>query len=197
MGDFGGKRWRPYLDEEAQKIRDEKLQHLKENYEGPSDFIKKKLKEEKVLDIEERIRRAEKDLEEEKERLEKLKQVKKERDQQDRLRDKKQLLKDKQERLKEIQESGMSEEAVRKRVRQRQLKRKPPRYSDEEYLEMKSDRVDRMVENRLESQSDLDELVEEVRRLQGQVEELNGGEGLPWFMDLDAEDMEKSEVEQS
>jgi myosin heavy subunit len=190
MGKFEGKRFRVYLDQEAQQRRDEILDHLQRNYDGPSDFVKQKLEEEQALSIEEKIQKLQSEMQEKEEELKKFKQIKREREEQDRLRDKKELLKDKQKKLRKLSgRNGKTEQQIREEVKEEHLENKPDRFSDEEYLEKKSDRIERVVESRLSSSPDLDELVESVQRLQGQVEELNGGRE-DWFLDLDQEKLE-------
>lgn len=185
MADFQGKRWQPYLDQEARERRDEILDHLQRNYDGPSDFIKQKLLEEDALSLEEKIQKFESEVEEKKEDLEKLKRIKREREEQDRLRDKKELLRDKQEKLRKIsRRETQSREEIRESVEEKILSRKPDHLSDQEYLSKKSDRIDRIVEHRLTESPDVDSLVEDVQRLQRQVEELNGGRE-SWFMELE------------
>lgn len=196
MGDFGGKRWRPYLDEETQKIRDEKLDHLKRNYEGPTDFLKQKLKEEKVLDIEERIQKLESEIDDKKEDVDKLRRIKNEREQQDKLRDKKELLKQKQEKLRKLSNrENKSEEEIREQVKsdvfelcQDKAEKDAVEKTANELFESEryQRRIQQKVEKQLEDQGKVDELVEDVQRLQRQVKELNGGRE-DWFMDLGKE----------
>lgn len=185
MGDFSGKKWHPHLNEEARERRDEIEDHLEKKYDNPSHFIREKLREEKPLSLEERINRKQQSLSEEQEELERLKRIQREREEQSQLRDKKELLKEKQKKLRNIQErNSSSREEIRSQVEADTLKNKPPRMSDEEYLEAKSERIDRMVESRLDSgEADVDELVESVQRLQREVAELNSGQE-SWFMDL-------------
>lgn len=187
MGSFDGTRWRPYLDEEAQEIRDEKIDHLKRKYDGPSDFIKQKLKEEEVLSIEEKIQKFESEINEKKEDLEKLKQIKREREQQDKLRDKKELLKEKQKKLRKVQrESGLSREEIEQNLREEWEENRVPSHIDvDEYIQNNKEMFERRVENRLEKTEDVDELVEDVQRLQEQVADLNGGRE-EWFMNLES-----------
>ena len=190
MGEWSGKRWHPYLDEEAQERRDQILDHLKQNYDGPTHFVKEKLKEEQALDIQERIRRKEQNLKQKEEELEKLKRIKSERDTQDKLRDKRELLKEKQKKLRKIaRKETKSEEEVREEVLEnmREKAESSPKISDvEEWINSSrtQERIRRQVESRIESDFDVDELVETVERLQSQVAELNGGEE-DYFMDLE------------
>jgi len=187
MGDFPVKDyWKIYLNDEAKERVREIQDHLEENYESRSDFLRKKLKNEKALSIDERIERVKQEKREQEDKLERLKQIRREREQQDKLRDKRDLLKQKQEKLRKIQHQNKSESKIRKQVKQKILKDKRARFSEDEWLEKKSDKIDRLVESRLESleDQDVDELVEDVQRLQEQVAELNGGEE-DYFMDLE------------
>jgi len=179
MGDFDGQRWRPYLDEEARERRDEIIEHLKRNYDGPSDFIKQKLIEEETLSIDEKIQKLEDDVEEKKEDLQKFKTIKREREQQDKLRDKKELLKQKQSKLEEIRDEGVDSfhEIMMYEIKQRE--KRGYDCSDPELARTVLNRAER----KFEKQPDVDELVEEVERLQRQVKELNGGRE-DWFLDL-------------
>lgn len=188
MGDFRGKRWRPYLDEEARKIRDEKLDHLQRNYDGPSDFLKKKLKEEQALNLEERIQKLESEINNKQSDLEKLQQIKNEREQQDKLRDKKELLKQKQEKLREARKKGnlTREQAKEKALKQLKGKRVFKDMSEEDVKQTNA--FEKTVESIVGV--DVDSLVEDVERLQSQVKELNGGRE-DWFMDLNQEQMEE------
>lgn len=194
MGSFGGKRWRAYLDQEAQKIRDQKLDHLKRNYSGPSDFVKKQLKEEEVLSLEQKIEKVESEIEEKKSDLQKFRQIKRQREQQDKLRDKKELLKEKQKKLRTIQRNDVkSEEEVLADAAHQILARCEDKASkesvDEDRFELFGKdryqrRVDRLVEKRSVNMSRVDDLVESVQRLQNQVADLNGGPE-DWFLELD------------
>jgi len=193
MGDFDGKRWHPYLDEETQERRDQILDHLQENYEGPSDFLKEKLREEKALSIEERIERKKQKKEEAESDLERLKRIKREREQQDKLRDKRELLKEKQSKLRELADKDeKSRSEIREEVveEMREKAEGSPKIDDvDEYLEKDSieRKIDRRVDSRFSSSEDKDELVESINRLQKQVAELNGGEE-DYFMDLETVD---------
>lgn len=191
MGSWSGKRWHPYLDEEAQERRDQILDHLKQNYDGPTHFVKEKLKEEQALDIDERIRRKEQNVNQEQEELEKLKRIRDERNTQDKLRDKRELLKEKQKKLRKIaRKETKSEEEVREEVleKMREKAESSPKISDvDEWInsDRTQQKISRRVESRIESDVDVDELVESVERLQSQVAELNGGEE-DYFMDIEA-----------
>jgi DNA repair exonuclease SbcCD ATPase subunit len=190
MGSFDGQKWIVYLNEEARERRDEILDHLQGNYDGPSEFVREKLEQETALDIDERIKRAESKEKEAKEKRERLERIKREREEQSQLRDKKELLQEKQDRLQKIQSCDKTEDAVREEVKDKILENKPPRFSDKEYLEKTSDRIERMIEQRLESGSDVDKLVKDVERLQSEIRGLNGGEDLDCFLDLRTEEVE-------
>jgi DNA repair exonuclease SbcCD ATPase subunit len=184
MGDFSGKKWHPHLNEEARERRDEIQDHLEKKYDNPSHFIREKLREEKALSIEERIQRKQQNLDEIQDELDRLKRIQKERDQQDKLRDKRELLKEKQKQLRQVQESGLkSEDEIREEItevyRQKVQKYDGKSLSDETVQEG----IERQVRKRLEDRPDVDELVEDVQRLQQQVADLNGGRE-SYFMDL-------------
>jgi len=187
MGSFDGQKWIVYLNKDARERRDEILDHLQGNYDGPSEFVREKLEQETALDIEERIKRAESKEKEAKEKRKRLERIKREREEQSALRDKKELLQEKQDKLQQVRGRDKTEDVVREEVEDKVLRSKPPRFSDEEYLEKKSARIDRMVEQELESGSDVDELVEDIERLQGEIRDLNGGEDLDCFLDLEVE----------
>jgi chromosome segregation ATPase len=190
MGDFEGRKWHPYLDEETRERRDELIDHLKKNYDGPSDYLKQKLMEEKALSIEERIEKKKKLKEDAESDIERLQRIKKERETQDKLRDKRELLKEKQKKLRDIAETGKkSREEIRDQVleKMREKAESSPKISDVgEWINSDSTqrRIDRRVDSRLESEARVDGLVEDVQRLQKQVKELNGGEE-DYFMDLE------------
>lgn len=188
MGEFRGKRWRPYLDEEARKIRDEKLDHLQRNYDGPTDFLKQKLKEEKALDLEERIQKIESEINNKESDLEKLQRIKNEREQQDKLRDKKELLKEKQKKLKKAQNkiNLSKEEAENKALAEL---RDHSRFEDKAEEELRKTKAFKKKVDSLTA-VDVDELVEDVQRLQSQVADLNSGRE-DWFMDLDQDKLEQ------
>jgi DNA anti-recombination protein RmuC len=187
MGDFEGQRWRPYLDEEARERRDEILDHLQDNYDGPSDFVKRKLMEEAALDIEERIKRAESKEQEAKEKRKRLERIKREREEQSQLRDKKELLQEKQKKLRKLRDrDSKTEEEIREEVRER-CEEKVRSSSQIDSVDELNIGVDERVRRRLEKQPDFDELVEDVQRLQDEIQELNGGDELDCFMDLRAE----------
>lgn len=194
MGNFSGKRWQPYLDEETQEIRDEKLDHLKRNYDGPSDFIKQKLKEEDALTVEQKIEKVQSEIKEREEDLKKFKQIKRQREQQDKLRDKTELLREKQKKLRKVQRKDFGTEVdawyqAASRAWKRSKKSVQHTKTDHETVaEAFHDKnmekkvrawKDRAMDNRV----DVDELVEDVQRLQDQVEKLNGSRK-DWFLDL-------------
>lgn len=180
MADFDVKDyWQIYLNEEMKERVKQIQDHLEDNYEGKGDFLQAKLEQEQPLSLEDRIEKARKKREEFEEKEQRLKQIKRERSQQDKLRDKRELLKEKQKQLRKIQESGLNSEA--QLLKEQALARVNRGYDirDEEIQEYIRDSVDRALEKR----PDLDELVEDVQRLQRQVAELNGGEE-DYFMDL-------------
>lgn len=184
MSDFEPKdRINVSLNQEARERMREIQDHLKENYNGMAHFVRQKLHEEQALSVEERIRRKEQERQMIDKDLQQLKQVKNERETQDKLRDKRELLKEKQTKLKQIQKNGLKsrEEIVEEEIQ----KRVDRGYSVDE----NDDDVRLAVDRRMENRPDVDELVESVRRLQGQVADLNGG-AESYFMDL-----EKVEVE--
>jgi len=194
MGSFDGVRWRPYLDEEAQRIRDEKLDHLKRKYDGPTDFVQQKLKEEEVLSLEQKIEKIQSEIENKEKDLNKFKQIKRQREQQDKLRDKKELLKQKQKELRNVQRrGGLTEEdalanAAHKVWSKCKDKAEKPKNSEFSVIELfRKDRYQRRVyhykDKQLEGTEKINELVEDVQRLQDQVAELNGGPE-EYFMDL-------------
>lgn len=188
MGDFRGKRWRPYLDKEARKIRDEKLDHLQRKYDGPSHFLKQKLKEEKALDLEERIQKVESEINNKKSDLEKLERIKNEREQQNKLRDKKELLKEKQKKLKKAQNKiDLSQEEAESRALAEL--RDHSRFEDRDEEELRKTKA---FEKKVDSLTgvDVDVLVEDVERLQSDVADLNSGRE-DWFMDLDQDKLEQ------
>ena len=194
MGSFEGKYWKIYLDEKTRERRDEILDHLKAEYNGPSDFTQQALMDEQAMSLEERIERKQQDIEEQKNELQQLKQIHREREQQDKLRDKKELLKEKQRKLRKIQRRGnvTEEDALCNAATQVWNtcveKAGKPKNSDVSARDLFSkDRYQRRVQHfkqkQLESSEDVDQLVEDVQRLQGQVAELNGGRE-DWFLDL-------------
>jgi hypothetical protein len=191
MADFPVKDyWKIYLNEDAKQRVREIQDHLEENYESRSDFLRDKLKQEKAMDIDERISRAEQEMKQYQDKLERLKQIKREREQQDKLRDKRDLLKQKQQKLQEYSgKTQMSKEDIRNQVEQ-ELREKfdeADRVDDveekmqEEYTQRK---INARVESRHEESVNVDQLIEDVQRLQRQVADLNGGEE-DYFMDLE------------
>lgn len=187
MGSFEGRTLKAYLDQEARDRRDEILDHLKRNYDGPSDFFKQKLKEEKALNVEERIQKLESEVWDKKEDLDKLRQIKNEREKQDKLRDKKELLKEKQKKLREASDKAnlTKEDAEQEALNQLRNHSRFSDMSEEELRELPA--FERKVDSLLGI--DLDQLVEDVQRLQEQVADLNGGRE-EWFMDLEPEALE-------
>jgi len=169
------------LNREARERMREIQDHLEENYDGIAHFVRQKLHEEQALSIEERMNRKRQELNEVQQDLEKLQRIHREREEQDKLRDKKELLKEKQKKLREVQKKGLlSEEEIREEEIEKRSKYNPR--ENPEVMEV----VDRQVEKRLKNRPDVDELVEDVERLQRQVAELNGGRE-SWFMSLDRE----------
>ena len=198
MGDFEVKeRWKVYLDKPTKEKLREILDHLEEKYDGPSDFVQQKIQEEQALSIEERIQRKKQEKQEAESDLERLKRIKQEREQQDKLRDKRELLKEKQKKLREVADSGeKSRDEIREEVVEEMRKKAEgsPKIDDvEEYVDRDNvqRRIDRRVDSRFSSSEDVDELVEDINRLQKQVAELNGGEE-DYFMDLETVDEVKA-----
>lgn len=186
MGEFEVKQsYHLSMNKEARDRMREIQDHLEENYNGIAHFVRQKLYEEKPLKLDERINRKKKALENNKDELERLKRIKREREEQSQLRDKKELLKEKQKQLRKVQKRESStRDEVRAQVESKILSNKPPRFSDEEYLNKKEDRIERLVDSRLEKgPKNVDKLVEDVQRLQREVADLNGGQE-SWFMDL-------------
>lgn len=192
MGDFSGTKWHPHLNEEARERRDEIRDHLEEKYENPSHFIREKLREEKALDIEERIRRKEMEKEQTEQDLKQLKQMKKDRNQRKELDEKEPVLKEKQEKLREVvSEDGMSREEAEKKVFAQLDDRAAFQDMGEEEIKQTNSFKSKVEE--LVSSHDVDQLVEEIIQLQERVQELNGGPE-DYFMDLDQSDVEVQSV---
>lgn len=187
MADFDVKDyWQIYLNKEMKERVKQIQDHLEDNYEGKGDFLQAKLEQEQPLSLEDRIEKARKKREEFEEKEQRLKQIKRERSQQDKLRDKRELLKEKQKKLEEVQESGVKSEADL--LRREAFARVNRGYSIENHEIQEY--IRNAVDSKLESRPDVNELVEDVQRLQRQVAELNGGEE-NYFMDLEAVEVEK------
>ena len=197
MADFEAKDyWKLYLNEEAKERVQEIQDHLNKNYDSRSDFLKQKLLQEKPLSLEERINRKQQSLSEEQVESERLKRIKREREEQSQLRDKKELLKEKQKKLRKVQRDGYgSEEDAWYKAASRAWKRckksaehaKTDHESAVEAFEEKNmtGKVQAWKDRELENKVDVDQLVEDVQRLQEQVAELNGGRE-EWFLDLES-----------
>ena len=195
MGDFEVKeRWKVYLDKPTKEKLHEIKEHLEENYEGPSDFVQKKIQEEEVLDIDQRIERAKQKEERHRNERKKLEQIKSEREEASKLRDKRELLKEKQKQLRKISDKGIkSEEEIRQeQVQHFREKAMNSGKVDDVDEHMNKERVQNMIDRRVKkkasSNPDVDELVESVERLQSEVAELNGGRE-EYFMDIEAEEV--------
>lgn len=184
------------LNKEARENIREMRDHLEENYNGLAHFVREKLDEENSLSVDEKIQRLESEMSEKEERLERLKQIKSEREEQSRLRDKRELLKQKQDKLQTLFSEDKCREEVRSEIveKYREKAKSSGRVDDiDEHLkkERVQARISREVENEL-SGPDIDELVEDVQRLQAEVADLSGGRE-DYFLDLDS----KSSVEVS
>ena len=185
MGDFKGGSWHIYLNKDTKERRDEILDHLQSNYDGPSDFVAEKLQQETALNIDERIERAKSEKEQYEEKINRLKQIKKDRNKASLLRDKKELLQEKQKKLRNLPDDGSyTREQIRNEVENKLLDKKLSSYSDEEYLEKKSDKIKRIVDSRMDDAPNVDQLVNDVQRLQNEIKELNNGEALDCFMSI-------------
>jgi len=178
-----------YLDEKSREKLHEIKQHIEENYGGISSFVQAKIQEEQPLSIEQKIQQAKQEEREAAERRKQLEQIHNERQEQSALRDKRELLEQKQEKLQEL-DGAPSKDVVRSRVEDEMLERKPSRFSDEEYLEKKKRQIDRRVESRLDEMPDVEQLVEDIQRLQDEICDLNGGEDLDCFMDVEPQEQE-------
>jgi len=185
MGNFDGNIWKIYLDKKAREKRDEIIDHLEENYDGPSDFATQALEDEDALSPQQKLERIQKDKKEIERKEKKLKQVIEDRERQQKLRDKREALKKKQQRLRKISQGANSEEEIRKQMIEKEKERKVAHLTEEEWLEKRSDHIEKKVQNRLEEDVDIDSLVQEVQELQEEVSELNGGEE-DFFMELEA-----------
>lgn len=186
MGKFKGDRWHIYFNEESKQRREEIIDHLQENYDGPSDFVHQKLEQESALGIEERIERTKSKEKEYKEKRQRLERIREERQQQTALRDKKELLKQKQKRLDELDNSGLTyHQALCNAVDKMAERSSTKSLSEVEYVKAKWGRIQRMAESKLSS-CDVDQLVSDVQRLQGEIKELNNGDALDCFKDLEA-----------
>jgi len=190
MGSFDGDTWKIYLSEEARERRDEIIDHLRDNYEGPSHYLREKLREENALDVEQQIERTESEMRELEEKLQRLQRIKEERDQQQTLRDKKELLKSKQEKLRELRSNQeLSEEQVEEEIIEDLRGRSALPDSEEKIRKTRA--FSKLKEKRFGGSS-LDELVSDVERLQSEIEELNGGEELDCFLELSQDALEVS-----
>lgn len=195
MGSFEGNNWKIYLNKETRERVHEIKQHLEKNYEGPSDFVQQKLVDEKTLSVEQQIEKKQTELKNLQSDLEQLKQIKREREQMDKLRDKKELLKEKQKKLRKLgNQNTLSREQIRAEIveKMREKAESSPKIGDiDDYLQKDriKTRINRKVESRVQSTGSVDDLVEDVERLQKQVAELNGGRE-DWFMDLTQQEEE-------
>lgn len=185
MGSFDGNYWKIYLNKEAQERRDEIKDHLEENFDGPSGFVSQALDDVDALSPREKLERIQQDKKEIERKEEQLKQVIEDRERQKKLREKRELLKQKQEELRKVSQESRSEEAIREEVREEEKERNHTQLSDEEWLEKNSERIERKVQNRLDEEIDVDQLVQEVQRLQDEISELAGTEE-DFFMELEA-----------
>lgn len=187
MGDFKGNTWHIYLNQDAKERRDEIINHLEGNYDGPSEFVKQKLEQETALNIEERIERAKSEKEEYEDKIQRLQRIKQEREEQSALRDKKELLVEKQKKLRKVQKKDLdTEEEILRKVKRR-AEEKVSSSSQIDSLEDLAVGIDERVRRHKAKQPDLDELVEEIERLQSEICELNNGENLDCFLDLEVE----------
>lgn len=190
MGSFDGDTWKIYLSQEARERRDEIIDHLRDNYEGPSHYLREKLVEENALDVEQQIERTESEMRELEEKLKRLRQIKEERDQQQTLRDKKELLQQKQDKLRDLRENAeLSEEQVEQEIIENLKGRSALPDSEEEIRETRA--FSKLKEKRFGGEN-LDKLLSDVQRLQEEVRELNGGEELDCFLELGQEPAEVS-----
>jgi hypothetical protein len=185
VASFDGRTWKAYLDQEARERRDEILDHLEGNYDGPSDFLKQKLMEEAALSIDERIERKQSKLEDEKQDLQRLKRIKREREEQSQLRDKRELLEQKQKRLQEMDDEVMSAHDAYMAVFDKFEDKSNYDMKDHEFVKAKWDRICRMAESKVEETPDVEQLVKDVQRLQREISELNGGDDLDCFIDVE------------
>lgn len=177
MSEWNKQYWKIYLDKETRRRVEEILDHLDDHYEGPSDYVQQKLMEEDALSIEERIRRNKQKKQEFDEKIERLKQIKKEREQSKKLQDKKELLKTKQKRYREILEEGLkSEEEIREERRQKRKERGHD-LSDPEIQKY----IEKNVQRQLDKQPDVEELIQDIERLQSEITELESQKD--WFID--------------
>ena len=181
MGSFSGKdTWKIYLDKQTKEKVQELADYLENNFEGPSDYVQTKLQEEDTLTDREKYEKFKQKRDEFEKKAQQMKQVIEDRKVQDKIKDKKELLKQKQEKLREINQSGFkSEEEIRD---EEEKKRREKGYDLSR--DMVKQAVENAVDRRLDNRPDVDELVEEVQRLQKQIGELQN-EDEEWFMDLE------------
>lgn len=161
--------------------------HLEKEYDGFTDFVESKMHQElsEVPDLEEKIDNLESELQEKMKRLESLKQKKQRQDRQQNLRSKEKKLRRVQDKIRFLQDNEVkSEEEIRENKRLKMKNRAGMDVSDPETQKL----IDRAVEKELEKQPDMDAdlgtLVEEARRLQSEIAELNGGRE-DWFLEIE------------
>jgi len=178
------KTWKVYLDDETRQQIREIMHHLEDNYEGPSDFVQQKIKEEQPNSLAQRIKRAEQQKQDAEDKLDHLKEIRRERNQEERLEDLRDKLRSKQQELQEAEQSKVLSEAEALQLAcDKELEHKMSNMPDTQYLEKKARRVKRRADKLMDSSADVQSLREEVSDLQNRVADLNGGRE-DWFLEL-------------
>jgi len=165
------------------------IDHLEQEYDGFTDFVECKLREERneMPDLEKKIEEKEEKLDQLYEELQGLKEKKERQENRELLEEKRQRLRDLQKEFKRLQRDGLvsrdeAEEKVLSKARSRVMYQD---LSDEEIVsELGEENFENQVERHLVDKEQLSDLRKEISSLQDEIESLNGGRE-DFFIDLD------------
>ncbi|MFB6099840.1 MAG: hypothetical protein ABEK16_01075 [Candidatus Nanohalobium sp.] len=185
MSKWSGGRTEIYHNKKIKQLIDEKKNHLKEHYEGPTDFFQQKLEEEETLSLEEKIEVLDEEIEDMRQEKEKLERIKEERKEQKTLKDKKERLQEKQEKLEEKSEEDFVDREEAEEQVLENLKDRAGAWQDMNDEEIKdTPAFDKKVERLVFDEDEFEDLRQEVEQLQEEVADLQG-ERPDWFLNLE------------
>lgn len=178
---WGGNRVNIYINQEAKERIEEIRPHLEQEYEGPSDFFKTKLKQEEPLDLEEKIEEKEREKVELEADIQELKKRKKAQNQERRLKELEGDLKEKQESLEEAKEDDRrSRDEIIEDIKEKH--RQSGREIDDELM----DKIEANADRKISRRPNLDELSQEISEIQEEIMELDPDreEKPEWFLEV-------------
>lgn len=170
-----------YHGDEIQDIIEEIYPHLDEKYEGPTDFFRQKLKEEKeeAATIQDKINEFQKKKRIAEERIEELEKLKEEKKKKEKLRRLKNQLESKQEKYQELKDKDLMTVEEKRQELEDKL-------DTDQFGSLIEEKVEEHCQ-KLEERKDLDKLRQEIKNLQQEIRDLQELDSSPeWFLEVPA-----------